>query len=410
MSAEVLFARYKPLAIQIARGFMRKLPRSVLVEDVEAAALMGLWDAASRGAPHESFEWYARVRIRGSIQDELRRQDWLPRRARQREGAPRICSLDEIEHPDGVSALWVPPDAELVIDHKERAQVLVDRLALLPEREASLIAAVLEGVPHWEIAQRMGISEPRVSQLRSRAEARLLGKRLPADKPRLPRASAKPTPIPRSRAPRPVRPAPAPLWRALTEGELQYVDHLMLEDSWVLRLRRPRKPRPLSLQHASVLQHWLLSGKPTETAAHFGISRSHVVGIADTSLRAMGFVGTPAQAPIVFAVAALTAARGHSLEALPGEDGLWGALIARNQAFLMDLSVAEKELVLGLLNGESRETMAAHRGTSCRTISNQLRSAFRKIGVSTASELRAQAARHHAAPAPSALPFSELVA
>lgn len=402
MSAEGLFAQYKPLAIQIARGFMRKLPRSVLVEDVEAAALMGLWDAASRGAVHETFEWYARTRIRGSIQDELRRQDWLPRRARERGDAPRICSLDGLEHTDGISALWVPPDAELAIDRKERAQLLADRLALLPEREAALIAAVLEGVPHWEIAQRMGISEPRVSQLRSRAEACLLGEPPPPHKPRRRRLAMPPKPKP--------KPTSRSLWSALMRGELRYVDHLLLEDSWVLRLRRPRKPRPLSRQHASVLQHWLLSGKPTLTAAHFGICRSHVVGIADTSLQAMGFVGTPAQAPLVFAVAALAADQGHPLEALPGEDGLWCALIARTPAYLSELSAAEKDIVLGLLNGSSRQAIAARRGTSYLTIANQLRSAFGKMGVSTASELRARAARLHVAPPASALPFSELVA
>jgi len=33
-------------------------------------------------AATRAFEWYVRVRIRGAILDELRAQDWLPRRAR----------------------------------------------------------------------------------------------------------------------------------------------------------------------------------------------------------------------------------------------------------------------------------------------------------------------------------------
>jgi RNA polymerase sigma factor for flagellar operon FliA len=47
--------------------------------------LMGLLDALRRygGAPDEKFGAYASVRVRGSILDELRRQDWRPRSVRQ---------------------------------------------------------------------------------------------------------------------------------------------------------------------------------------------------------------------------------------------------------------------------------------------------------------------------------------
>src|SRR5690606_34900002 len=79
-----MLSTYTPLVRQIAGGFQRRLPRNVLREDLIAAGMSGLWDAIRRHTdrPTESFEWYVRVRIRGAILDELRAQDWLPRRAR----------------------------------------------------------------------------------------------------------------------------------------------------------------------------------------------------------------------------------------------------------------------------------------------------------------------------------------
>lgn len=401
MSPAELFAQYQPLAQQIARGFARKLPCSVLIEDVMAAALLGLWHAASRGTPHEAFEYYARTCIRGAIQDELRRQDWLPRRARQRHPELRVSRLEDFENLDGISALSVPPDAEQAIEQKERAQVLTDRLALLPAREALILAEVFEGRTHGQIAASMGLSEPRISQLRTRAEHRLLGTCPPVKiRYRRERPSPLQNPILNPRS----------LWGALVSGELRYVDHLALEATLVLRARRPRQPRPLPPQQAQVLEHWLLCGRPLMTSTRFGISRSHVMGLVAAGLKSMGFRGTPARVPLGLAVAARAAKLGIDLAALPSEDGYWCASITRREAWLAPLSVAEKDAVLGLLNGETRLGLCARRGTGYRTIAEQLRNGFRKLGVSTVSELRALAARIHVGDAPSALPFSDLVA
>src|SRR5688572_5313788 len=79
-----LIAKYTGLVRQIAGGFQRKLPRNVLRDDLIAAGMSGLWDAVRKHGHEqtENFDWYVRVRIRGAILDELRAQDWLPRRAR----------------------------------------------------------------------------------------------------------------------------------------------------------------------------------------------------------------------------------------------------------------------------------------------------------------------------------------
>lgn len=357
MSPAELFAQYQPLAQQIARGFARKLPCSVLIEDVEAAALLGLWHAASRGTPHEAFEYYARTCIRGAIQDELRRQDWLPRRARQRHPELRVSRLEDFENLDRVSALSVPPDAEQAIEQKERAQVLTDRLALLPAREAFILAEVFEGRTHGQIAASMGLSEPRISQLRTRAEHRLLGTCPPVKiryRPARPSPIAPPNPIPNPRS----------LWDALVSGELRYVDHLALEATLVLRARRPRKPRPLPPQQAQVLEHWLLCGRPLMTSTHFGISRSHVMGLVAAGLKSMGFRGTPARVPLVLAVAARSAKLGIDPAALPSEDGYWQASIIRQEAWLEPLSVAEKRC--GARAPERRDASGALRSPGHR--------------------------------------------
>src|SRR5215212_7667966 len=74
-----------PLVKRIAYHFMARLPASVHVDDLIQAGLLGLLDAAknfddTQGA---QFETYAIQRIRGSMLDELRQADWLPRNVRK---------------------------------------------------------------------------------------------------------------------------------------------------------------------------------------------------------------------------------------------------------------------------------------------------------------------------------------
>jgi RNA polymerase sigma factor for flagellar operon FliA len=57
-------------------------------EDLEQIGMMGLLEALRRyGTPDAQFEAYAFKRIRGSMLDELRRQDWRPRQLRQQANA-----------------------------------------------------------------------------------------------------------------------------------------------------------------------------------------------------------------------------------------------------------------------------------------------------------------------------------
>jgi DNA-binding CsgD family transcriptional regulator len=55
-----------------------------------------------------------------------------------------------------------------------------------------------------------------------------------------------------------------------------------------------------------------------------------------------------------------------------------------------DLTPAEREVVTGLLQGRTYAEIAGARGTSARTIANQVASAFRRLGVRSRGELAAR--------------------
>ncbi|HTQ02236.1 MAG TPA: sigma-70 family RNA polymerase sigma factor [Polyangiaceae bacterium] len=177
-----LIAEYTPLVHKIVGGFQRRLPRNVLREDLVAAGMAGLWDAIRRhGEKHdEGFEWYVRVRVRGAILDELRAQDWLSRRARRAAAAtgdsmpPRVVRLDDVGEWEQNRCLATSPEAEseyteqLVRDHLAKA------VETLPERERLIVSEhYFNHVKFKSLGERLGVSEPRISQLHSRAMQRL---------------------------------------------------------------------------------------------------------------------------------------------------------------------------------------------------------------------------------------------
>ena len=71
-----LLNEYTPLVHKIASGFQRRLPRNVLREDLVAAGMIGLIEAADRydETRQEPFLAFAEHRIRGAVLDELRRR------------------------------------------------------------------------------------------------------------------------------------------------------------------------------------------------------------------------------------------------------------------------------------------------------------------------------------------------
>jgi RNA polymerase sigma factor for flagellar operon FliA len=75
---------YVPLVKRVVRQLSSQAGGSMDREDMQQIGLVGLLDALRRyGTPDEKFAAYAKMRIRGAILDELRRQDWRPRAVRQ---------------------------------------------------------------------------------------------------------------------------------------------------------------------------------------------------------------------------------------------------------------------------------------------------------------------------------------
>jgi RNA polymerase sigma factor for flagellar operon FliA len=84
-SAEQRVAEYLPMVRRMAYRLAARLPRSVQIDDIVQAGLIGLLDATTRFDEDRGkrFEAFASKRISGAMLDELRKNDWLPRRMRK---------------------------------------------------------------------------------------------------------------------------------------------------------------------------------------------------------------------------------------------------------------------------------------------------------------------------------------
>ena len=218
--------QYAPLVRRIAHQMVAKLPANVELDDMVQAGMIGLMDAVNRFEESQGtqFEVYAASRIRGSMLDELRASDWLPRSARKSQRdienaihrleqrlqrAPQESEIAQELHlsvPDYQELLSDARGAQLVYfddlgggndsdDYLERhvaqtggepLEILRDkrfRAALvaaiedLPEREKLLMSMYYEQDMNLrEIGAVMGVTESRVCQLHSQAVSRLRSK------------------------------------------------------------------------------------------------------------------------------------------------------------------------------------------------------------------------------------------
>jgi RNA polymerase sigma factor for flagellar operon FliA len=174
------------LAITIARAYMKRLPRHIRLSDIEQAALTGLWDGLSRNVCDEPTQRdaYLKCRIRGSIIDELRAQDWLPRRIRrgQREATSELVVLygNDAAEFAGSGQRWEDrlPDraesAEARLLRLDQGSAMERAIATLPWRMQRILRLHYQrGVKFLKIAEELGVSEPRISQLHARAIERV---------------------------------------------------------------------------------------------------------------------------------------------------------------------------------------------------------------------------------------------
>lgn len=81
-----LVVEYAPLIKFIAQKIAVRLPSNIELDDLISSGVIGLMDAIDKYDPtrDNKFKTYAEFRIRGSILDELRAQDWVPRSVRDK--------------------------------------------------------------------------------------------------------------------------------------------------------------------------------------------------------------------------------------------------------------------------------------------------------------------------------------
>ena len=94
----LLMENYKHIVRYAAERLYSKLPDKVELDDLISAGTFGLMDAIDAYDPMRGvkFETYCSPRIRGSILDELRSMDWVPRlvRARASQLSKALLSLE----------------------------------------------------------------------------------------------------------------------------------------------------------------------------------------------------------------------------------------------------------------------------------------------------------------------------
>lgn len=177
-----------PLVHQVVAPIARRVPANVERDDLIAAGLFGLVDSLRRngGDSGITFEWYARMRIRGAVLDELRAQDCLSRRARDAVNAANDgpdaehesvtwVGFDELsanEELEYLASVRLGPEG--FYEAKEIMCQLAVALDKLTERERTVVAMhYWDSATFKKIAETLKISETRAFQLHSRAMERL---------------------------------------------------------------------------------------------------------------------------------------------------------------------------------------------------------------------------------------------
>jgi DNA-binding CsgD family transcriptional regulator len=188
----------------------------------------------------------------------------------------------------------------------------------------------------------------------------------------------------------------AALWRGLRGGEL-YVASSRYDAGhcWAtIELgRRTVMPTAVAMD---VLER-VLGGEAQKVLAYeLDRAIATIAGYCSQALKAIAYEHNCARAPILLVMAAM-AARGalvpHAKLERVLDDGSWLVSVAMPGGRLAQrLSPGEWEVARAAIEGKSHAEIASARGTSRRTIANQLASVFGKTGTYGCPALRARAA------------------
>ena len=219
---EQIIVEYAPLVKLVAGKLVMYLGNNVEYDDLVGYGVFGLIDAIDKfdTSKEVKFETYASLRIKGAILDQIRKMDWIPRTVRQKQRkiddaaklvesrTGRQATDDEIAEELGLttdefvgwqSQLKVTnlvslnefmeqgnepvmdarrnshfEQPEDVISREELKEVLEDALEDLTEKEKKVILMYYyEDLTLKEISQVLEVSESRVSQLHTKALAKM---------------------------------------------------------------------------------------------------------------------------------------------------------------------------------------------------------------------------------------------
>ena len=212
--------KYYPLVRKIAFRISAGLPKHIDVEDLIHIGIVGLIEAIDRYNPQHSpsFSAYAQIRIQGSILDNLRKQDWVPRSVRDRSNRierakhelqgrlQRRPNSEEIaKHlfmsPKDFQAYLRKADVRVLLStedlvgenfkigdkiadntndpqqtsiEQEHNTLIAFKLTQLKPREQLIVRMYyFEDYSFKEIAEQMGITESRISQIHSNVKIKL---------------------------------------------------------------------------------------------------------------------------------------------------------------------------------------------------------------------------------------------
>ena len=208
-----LISEHTEVARRIALKMARRCPNWVAREDLVAAGMLGLTEAAERydETRTEPFLSFAEHRIRGAVLDELRRGDMLPRRVRQlarkisntirslensgetpceqkiadslgvpveqyRSGLSQLVNVgvDPLEHDDQILVADLRQAPDELAAHRQLIGTVRDALEHLEQRDVTILGLhYIEDLTYQQIAETLRITPSRVCQLLWRAVERL---------------------------------------------------------------------------------------------------------------------------------------------------------------------------------------------------------------------------------------------
>ena len=215
---EQIIIEYAPLVKIVAGRLSMYLGGNVEYEDLVSYGVFGLIDAIDKFDTNKDvkFETYASLRIRGSILDQIRKMDWIPRTVRQRQRkideaiksleartgktptdemlaeelgvsgeellswqsqlkVTNVVSLNEFVESGNEPVMDAKGNfrfaqPEEVIAETELKRMLKDAMQLLTEKEQKVILLYYyEDLTLKEISRVLEVSESRISQLHTKA-------------------------------------------------------------------------------------------------------------------------------------------------------------------------------------------------------------------------------------------------